>query len=247
MSEKVIKIQEAQISEEHLDELVDRYRKRLLACASSAVNHYVTEQDDEWSVALLAFCEAVRKYDAGCGGFWPFASTVVRRRLTDHLRKVYREAAAVSVDPAVWNGGFDEDGTENGMSHELLCAAGTESEKTGWPGMDTVAEEMEAVGDELKDFGISFFDLTECSPKAEKSREKCGHALAALFAPPPLTGKMRKSGVFPASEVERRSGVSRKVLDKHRKYLIASALILDGDYPLLAEYLEPVRKEIRNR
>jgi N-acetylmuramoyl-L-alanine amidase len=37
--------------------------------------------------------------------------------------------------------------------------------------------------------------------------------------------------------------VSKKFLDRCRKYIIMAILILDGDYPQLSEYLKFIRKE----
>lgn len=68
-------------------------RRFILACAYRAVNRFVTESDDEWSVALGAFYEAVRSYDAGKGEFRPFAAMVIRRRVLDWRDREARRAA----------------------------------------------------------------------------------------------------------------------------------------------------------
>ena len=43
-------------------------------------------------------------------------------------------------------------------------------------------------------------------------------------------------------ELEKLSRIPRKILDRHRKYLIAAVEILHGEYPLLAEYMSYIRK-----
>ncbi len=235
-----------QITEERLEELVRIYHRPLLICAGKALNRYVSEEDDAWSATLLAFHEAVRNYDEEKGEFWPFASTVIKRRLTDYLRKEYREAGVITIDPAVLSDGpSDADGSRSEADSEvrqrLTQAAVTEG---GWPGRYTIADEIEAVQSELESFGFRFYDLTACSPKAEKSRRKCAQAVAALLKDESLMQRLRQKKTLPMAELELKSGVSRKVLDKHRKYLIAAALILDGDYPLLGEYLQPIKEAV---
>jgi RNA polymerase sigma factor len=37
------------------------------------------------------------------------------------------------------------------------------------------------------------------------------------------------------------TGISRKILDRHRRYIIAAVEILSGDYPLLAEYMQFIK------
>jgi RNA polymerase sigma factor len=44
------------------------------------------------------------------------------------------------------------------------------------------------------------------------------------------------------TELYRLSGVSRKTLDRYRKYIIMAALILSDDYPQIAEYLKFVKE-----
>ena len=55
-----------------------------------------------------------------------------------------------------------------------------------------------------------------------------------------------EGGIYPASpdfikgirELCDKSGLSRKLIDRHRRYIIAVAEILKGDYPLLGDYIK---------
>jgi len=38
--------------------------------------------------------------------------------------------------------------------------------------------------------------------------------------------------------------VPRKVLERHRKYIIAAVVILTGDYPGLTDYLDPGKERM---
>ena len=99
----------------------------------------------------------------------------------------------------------------------------------------------------LRDYGFSFFDLTDCSPKAGKTKDQCGKAIAVimLLEHPPLMEKLRASKMLPIRELSLASGVSRKVIERHRKYIIACAEILSGDFPILGTYLSYVRELAR--
>lgn len=237
------------ISEAKLEDLIREYRRPLMVCASRSVNRFVTEHDDEWSVTLLAFHEAVKNYNQEKGEFWPFASTVVRRRLNDHLRRSYSGAKVLPVDPAVMaadrmaedDSGPAADG-DAGVRQRLLSEARANPD---WPGAYTIRDEINAAQDLLKPFGFSFYDLTKCSPKAGRSRQKCSEVLAVLLSSPEMMEQLYQKHMLPAGELTAQSGISGKVIDKHRRYLIAAALILDGDFPLLAEYLKPVREAVK--
>lgn len=231
VNERIIQRSEAQISrqqpetqcdEQEFERLVNEHRRFLLACASRTVNHFVTEQDDEWSVTLQAFYEAVNTYDPCRGELQSFASVCIRRRLTDWMRTAYRrrEEPEEEIPEALPDG-----------EH--------------WPGEYTISDEIEAVQEELKSFGFSFFDVADSSPKAQKSRKKCAAVIAALMRDEELYQSMFRTGMLPAKTLTKASGISGKVIEKHRRYIIAAAIILHGDYPLLSEYLHTVREEMK--
>ena len=48
---------------------------------------------------------------------------------------------------------------------------------------------------------------------------------------------MMKKKTIPMKELSKSSGVDRKTLERHRKYLIAVTLILSEDLPHMAEYV----------
>jgi len=52
------------------------------------VGRYVAYgQDDELSIALMAFVEAIRSYDVSKGNFLSFSQNVIKRRIIDYYRK----------------------------------------------------------------------------------------------------------------------------------------------------------------
>ena len=53
-----------------------------------------------------------------------------------------------------------------------------------------------------------------------------------------------RGGNSGASQRSRLSGVSRKTLDRYRKYIIMAALVLSDDYPQIAEYLKFVKEGV---
>ena len=71
-------------------------------------------------------------------------------------------------------------------------------------------------------------------------------AVNALLETPLLRETLLRTGQLPIRALEERSGVPRKILERHRKYLVAAVILLAGDYPGLAEYLRYIRKEPRS-
>ena len=54
---------------------------------------------------------------------------------------------------------------------------------------------------------------------------------------------LHKTRTLPMKELVKASGVSKKILDRHRRYIIAVAEILYGEYPLVRAYLTFIREE----
>jgi len=96
----------------------------------------------------------------------------------------------------------------------------------------------------LSRYGFSFFDLTDCSPKAGKTKTACAQAVAYLLQDENLIRKMQETCMLPIKEILQHTKISRKILERYRKYIIAATEILNGEYPLLAEYMNYIRKAL---
>lgn len=231
----------AKENDEALADLIEANRSFILRCASETVHRYVTDSDDEWSVALMAFSEAVRDYEGGKGSFRGLAAIVIKRRVLDYLRSQSRYDE-LAVTPDAFDGSLDED-TAGGMELRVQERMAEEARSAADDTAERAREEIAAMQEILGAYGFSFFDLAESSPKAEKTKRSCGLAIRTLIASVALMAKMRLARLLPIKELSAESGVVRKILERHRKYIIASAEILDGDFPILAGYLSYVKED----
>ncbi len=223
-------------------DLAEEHKEWILRCASQAARRHITDSDDEWSVALMAFSEAVQSYEAGKGSFRGLAAVVIRRRVTDHLRREGRHGAEIAVLPGAFEGTLEADeavGTELRVRQTVAAASMTAAADDS---VQRAREEIAGMQGILREYGFSFFDLAEASPKAEKTKKSCALAIRTLAASAVLMLKMRLKRLLPILELSRESGVVRKILERHRKYIIAGAEILDGDFPILASYLRFVKE-----
>ena len=108
----------------------------------------------------------------------------------------------------------------------------------------TAADEIDAANRTFAPYGFSFYDLAACSPRTDKTRGSCARAAAALLASPLLLAELCHTHGLPVKALAKQSGVSSKLIERHRRYLIAAVLLLSGDYPMLSGYLQTLRKEI---
>ncbi len=200
-----------------LEDFVKSQEGFIIKAASRTSKHYITRSDDEWSIALSAFVEAVEKYDLEKGSFMAFAELLIRRRLIDWFRI-------------------------NSRNNEVIHVEDIENEPDTSRESDEIKLEIRALEEDLRLYGISFMDLADASPKAQKTRDACRKAINWIIENPLIINQMKESNQLPIKIIENNSGIPRKILERHRKYIIAVVEILAGDYPWLNEY---VRQEGR--
>ena len=217
------------------EQLIHENEQNILRTASILCKRYISRSDDEWSVALGAFSRAVDLYDVSKGDFLPFSKMVIKRSLVDYYRGNKKSAQEIAVSPYILEGNDGEDPVSEEVSHAV--ARSSERASDG-----SLAQAITAANQMLEEYGFRFMDLTSCSPKQDRSREDCAAVIRCALADRGLIEKLKRTRKLPVREISAASGISRKTVDRYRKYLIMAVLILDGDYPHLSGYLAYVKK-----
>ncbi len=218
------------------EQLLQRHEAYILACASKVCHRYVTKNDDEWSVSMIAFAEAIDSYELNKGSFLSFSKLVIKRRLLDYFRSQNKYKNEITVDPYIFDSEPEEEVDDVAIR---MAVAETVNKKSN----EDLRLEIKAINDVLEAYSISFLDLTKCSPRADKTKRACAKAINYILSNPILISELHDTKLLPLKLIEKNSEVPRKILERHRKYIIAAIEILSGEYPSLAEYLCYVRKE----
>lgn len=229
-------VERAKTDEKEMNDLILKYEHFILKCASSVARSYVSKNDDEWSIALAAFLEAVKNYSIDKGSFLNFAELVIRRRTIDFIRSKSRYAPEVPINPILFDTESDEE--EDNLSIKIAVA-----EKVSDPIDNSLKLEIELANDIFSSYGFTFIDLAECSPKAKKTKKSCAMAVVYMLKNPILVSNMKVMKLLPIKIIEKNTKIPRKILERHRKYIIAAVEIISGDYPYLAEYMRFIREE----
>lgn len=228
--DRVLLIQQG--DEELRNQLITDYQPYIAKAAGRFCKRYVDPaRDDEFSIALSAFNEAIDSYSKEAGrSFLSFADTVIRRRLIDHLRKEQRFGQQVPYSS------FDVADEEEQVINPVEIRASMERYE-----QDRIAEErrleIELYSKELSEYGLTFSDLARHAPKHADSRRALIAIARQLAENQTLMGQFRAKGLLPIKELLELVDVSRKTLERNRKYIIAIALIFAGAYPCLQDYL----------
>jgi RNA polymerase sigma factor len=216
--------------------IIKEQENAILAYTSKVTGRYISKSDDEWSIALLAFTQAIENYDLNKGAFISFYRLLIKRRLIDYFRSQVRYNAELSVDPILFDTEPEE--FEENVSIRIAVA-----DKVSYQEENDLKLEIEAANQVFSEYGFTFFDLTKCSPRAVKTKSSCAKAVNYMLENSILKNELQSTKQLPLKLIEKNTKVPRKILDRHRKYIIAAIEILSGGYPYLEEYLQYIRRE----
>lgn len=234
--ELVARIQEGDLRLRN--QFITDYQPYVAKVTSRFCKRYIDPaRDDEFAVALSAFNEAVNQYSHQAGrSFLSFAETVIRRRLIDFVRKEQRFSQQVPYTS------FEvEDEEENTVNPVEIHQAIREYEQQ--KDMEERKSEILELNRVLGEFDISFTDLIEASPKHNDSRESIARIGVMLAADSGLMRILLSKRMLPIKEMLSMTSVSRKTLERNRKYIIAIAIIYNGPYPFLRDYLKFIKPD----
>jgi RNA polymerase sigma factor len=215
------------------NQFITEYQPYIAKVVSRFCKRYIDpSHDDEYSIGLSAFNEAISQFSAtGGSSFLSFAETVIRRRLIDHVRKEQRHNQQVPLSS------FDGEDDEQNIINPIETKQALDVyEKQA--GVEERKNEINDLNRDLGHFGIRFIDLVDASPSHTDSRDalfKIGKQLADNEKWMQILLLKR---TLPIKEILNEVNVSRKTLERNRKFIIVVALIHNGSYPFLSEYLK---------
>lgn len=220
---------------EKADEFIGNYLPFIRSEASKCMGSPCTQQDDEYSIALMAFHEAIHGYEQKRGAFLSYAALTIRSRIIDFQRKESRHQGQVSL----YAQGKEDDRT---LLDELPDQKDELEERDNLEATKQEIEELSAV---MKEFGVSFADVADHCPKQERTREACMATVRYAIDHEEVLEELLRSHKLPMKELTEGAGVERKTLERHRKYILAMLLIQTNGYEIIRGHLRHVihRKE----
>lgn len=218
--------------EEARNQLLREYIPFVAKSASQATGRYIRRgQDDEFSIALAAFNEAIERYDLDRGtSFLGFADTVIKRRLIDYFRSKQAKQRDVPFSD------FEvEDEEENVINYVEVQKSVEEHQKL--VESDARRDEILHFTELLMQFEISMEELVDLSPKHQDARENAMEVAKVIAANQEFCDYLMTKRSLPLKALMNHVNVSRKTIERQRKYIIAVSLILIGDFEMLQDYI----------
>lgn len=197
------------------NEILEEYHPFIKSVLSKVLNEFISEDHEYFSIGLLAFNEAIDRYDEKKGKFLTFAGMVIKSRLIDELRKRNKQEAR-EVEGEEELKVIESPGFEKRLEDQL---------------------EIEAFKDRIEAFGFDLETLIDTAPRHEKTREKAIEIARVLYEDEELRNTFLKTEKLPAQGLKEKADASRRVLQRSRNFIIAVFFILDSDLEVLKKYL----------
>lgn len=216
------------------DDLIRRYIPFIRSEATKFMTRLCTDQDDEYSIAMMAFYEAIVGYERSRGSFLSYAALLIRSRLIDYSRKEARHQGQLSLEA--------ENGSEDDRSlMDTLADDRDYYEESA--SREATRQEIEELSKVMASFGVSFADVADNCPKQERTLDACASAIRFAAENKYLLDELLRTKKLPLAQLVRGSGAERKTLERHRKYILAMLLIQTNGYEIIRGHLYRVLKK----
>ncbi|MBR4626329.1 MAG: sigma-70 family RNA polymerase sigma factor [Ruminococcus sp.] len=213
------------------DELIEAYMPFIRSETSKFMNRAPEESDDELSIAMFAFYEAIKKYSRLRGSFLKFAALYIKNRLIDNFRREKRSRGTLSLDQT------DDD--DNSL---IDTVADETDEYADCELREATRKEIEELSAQMNEFGVSMSDVAENSPRQRRTLEICGKAIRYARSEPELLADFLRTKKVPIAKLADGAAVERKSLERHRRYLVAVLLICTNGYEIMRGHIMQVLK-----
>lgn len=204
----------------NLDILIKDHMAFIIRTVSDFTGRYVSvENDEEFSIALNAFAEAVERYDKEKGSFLSFAKLVILSRLKNNLRKTEKDRKTVSLDLLMESGvDFSSDENNNNCS--------------------PYHEEILLYREELLKFDITLEMLAADGPKHKDTKNRAACIGEKASENKEIVDETYDKRRLPVRKVARYTETTEKIVKGSKNFILAVMIMFANKYPTLSGWLK---------
>lgn len=194
---------EAKENKEVRNLVIKQYMPFVIRSVSDLICRYVVVGDsDELSIGLMAFNEAIDRYEVQKGPFLPYARIVISSRLTNYLNQANNKICTVPLEWA-----------------EEVAAESSEYSTT------VLAEQITIWKNELSRFNITFQKLVIEKPKHKDTRERACEIAESASYNALIVNQMYAKLRLPIQLIHRHLNISVKIIERSRVFIISVVVI----------------------
>ncbi len=216
-------------NEAERERLIQFYKPYILQIVGKICKQYKTWNDDEASIGLIAFNQAINTFDSGKGRtFFNYVYLLISQDLIDFFRKENRNSKVQ----------LSSDLIEENDSREASMQMNMDNEH------QAIVDEILLLKEELAPFYIRFEELEAYTPKHKRTRRKILQMAVDFIKDETLVKQLYARRRFPMNQFVASTVHKEKTIEKYRKYLITIIIILlHPEWRYLRDYI-PLNKEV---
>lgn len=181
---------------DQVNHFIEAYRPFILKVVTETKNGYVDlRNDDEFSIGLMAFHEAIDRYKPEKGDFLSFARLVIQSRLKNHWARENKDNMIRLEDIRSADRAFQE--------------------------ASVLKEEIAAFEKVLESFCLSFEDLADASPKHIDTLTRAKEIGLTAAMQKDIVQDLYKKKRLPVTRVAEHCAVSVKTVKRSKKTITA--------------------------
>jgi len=188
------------------------------------------KSSDEYSIVLMAFNEAIEKFDISRSrSFLKFAEMVIKKRMIDYFRKtssISRKEIPFSYFSNNNESEFEKklnmaDLDQESGSYEFIC-------------------EIRDFSKQLESFGLNIVNLPDYMPKHKDSRQMCIDIARKIIENKDILNKLKTKKYIHMKELSKIIDVHPKTVERNRAFIICLCILFDNDYANVKAYLNKI-------
>ena len=207
---------------EKINLLIENYQPFILNTISNLKNEYIqVENDEEFSIGLMAFTEAMQRYDYNKGSFLAYAKLVISSRIKTYWKNEQKNNHC-SIDE-------QKNNIPQSSSYEEI----------------NLQEEILLFEKELKKFRIDFDDLIDTAPKHRDTRKRAVDIAVKTSSKEDLVRHLYEKKRLPITKISRRFLVSAKIIKKSKLFITATIIVIVNNYSGILAWIKDSKKGLQ--
>lgn len=201
-------------NQDEINLIIGEYTPFILNTISVQKNSYVSLGDDEFSVGMGAFYDAMKKYDPERGHFLIFAKVVITSKLKTYWTKQNKHRH-ISLD--------DEN------SNISLEAKQEDAD---------LKEEIVLFEQELNKFGMDYEMLVDNTPKHRDTKQRANEIGIKTSSEQDFIDHLYEKKRLPITKMAERFFVSVKIIKKSKYYIMAVVIAIVKKFDLITNWIK---------
>ena len=203
-----------------VNELIEKHMPFIIKSISDVTGRYVScENDEELSVGLLGFHEAIERYDNEKGHFLSFAKLVIGSRIKNYLKGENKHQHS-SLEELLDKGlEIKDEYLEQKEDNSILV------------------DEINRLKTEINSFGFTLEELANEAPKQQATRKNAINLSEEISKDEEFTSFMYVKKRLPIKRIVLKFSVTEKVIKRSKKFIISVVIIIDKNFSVLKNWI----------